>query len=125
MPNPQGASPATKPSATRTGRRHSASAAPIATAANAGCLTKEQAHIRPRNPHLWPTSANPVRSYTLLNHESPEFIRFVNPGDFRIAHISCGTSGCHPKEVQTNRKQIMSTGCMLWARRRTTTARCR
>ena len=55
-----------------------------------------------------------MRSYTLLNHESPEFIRFVNPGDFRIAHISCGTAGCHPKEVQTNRKQIMSTGCMLW-----------
>ncbi len=81
---------------------------------NANGATKEQAHIRPRNPQLWPTSANPVRSYTLLNHESPEFVRFVNPGDFRIAHISCGTSGCHPKEVQTNRKQIMSTGCMLW-----------
>jgi len=81
---------------------------------DAGCDAKERAHVRPRNPHLWPTSANPVRSYTLLNHESPEFIRFVNPGDFRIAHISCGTAGCHPKEVQTNRKQIMTTGCMLW-----------
>jgi hypothetical protein len=72
------------------------------------------AHVSPRNPQFWPSSGNPVRSYTLLNHESPEFIRFVNPGDFRIAHISCGTAGCHPKEVQTNRKQIMSTGCMLW-----------
>ncbi|HEY3788531.1 MAG TPA: hypothetical protein VGL71_06730, partial [Urbifossiella sp.] len=81
---------------------------------NANAETKEQAHVRPRQPHLWPTSANPVRSYTLLNNESPDFIRFVNPGDFRIAHISCGTSGCHPREVQTNRKQIMSTGCMLW-----------
>jgi hypothetical protein len=81
---------------------------------NAQGATKEEAHIRPRNPNLWPTSANPVRSYTLLNHESPEFIRFTNPGDFRIAHMSCGTSGCHPREVQTNRKQIMSTGCMLW-----------
>ncbi len=68
----------------------------------------------PRFPQFWPTSANPVRSYTLLNHESPEFIRFVNPGDLRIAHISCGTAGCHPKEVQTNRKQMMTTGCMLW-----------
>lgn len=76
--------------------------------------TKEQAHVHPRQPHLWPASANPVRSYALLNHESPEFVRFVNPGDFRIAHISCGTAGCHPKEVQTNRKQLMSTGCMLW-----------
>src|SRR5262249_1410478 len=66
-------------------------------------------------PKFWQSSANPVRSYTLLNNESPAFVRFVNPGDFRIAHISCGTSGCHPREVQTNRKQIMSTGCMLWS----------
>src|SRR5262249_32096677 len=42
---------------------------------------KEVAHVRPCVPQGWPTSANPVRSYTLLNHESPEFIRFVNPGD--------------------------------------------
>jgi hypothetical protein len=81
---------------------------------NADTTSKEQAHVPSRNPQLWPNSGNPVRSYTMLNNESPEFIRFVNPGDFRIAHISCGTSGCHPKEVQTNRKQIMATGCMLW-----------
>ncbi|MGL4420469.1 MAG: hypothetical protein ACRCZF_07385, partial [Gemmataceae bacterium] len=76
--------------------------------------SKELAHVRPRYPQYWGSSANPVRSYSLLNHESPEYVRFVNPGDFRVAHIGCGTSGCHPKEVQTNRKQLMSTGCMLW-----------
>ena len=76
--------------------------------------TRSTAHVRPRYPQVWPTSANPVRSYTLLNHESPEFIRFVNPGDLRIAHISCGTAGCHPKEVQQNRKSMMTHGCMLW-----------
>jgi hypothetical protein len=81
---------------------------------NADAAVKEQAHVAPRYPQFWPTSGNPERSYTLLNHESPDFIRFVNPGDFRIAHISCGTANCHPKEVQTNRKQIMTTGCMLW-----------
>lgn len=81
---------------------------------NAQANTKEGAHISPRFPELWLSAANPVRSYTLLNQEAPEFIRFINPGDFRIAHISCGTAGCHAKEVQTNRKQIMSTGCMLW-----------
>lgn len=75
---------------------------------------KIRAHVHPKFPDAWVTSGNPARSYTLLNHESPEFIRFVNPGDFRIAHISCGTSGCHPNEVYTNRKQIMTTGCMLW-----------
>ncbi len=67
-----------------------------------------------RNPQVWRTSANPVRSYTVLNHESPEFIRFVNPGDFRISHISCGTANCHPQIVQQNHKSMMTHGCMLW-----------
>ncbi|MEO2091974.1 MAG: hypothetical protein ABGY75_21175, partial [Gemmataceae bacterium] len=81
---------------------------------NACTTVKDRAHVAPRFPAEWPRSANPVRSYSLLNRESPEFIRFVNPGDLRIAHISCGAGGCHPKEVQTNRKQIMATGAMLW-----------
>ena len=72
------------------------------------------AHVRPSFPDAWPSSANPVRSYTLLNHENPDFIRFVNPGDLRIAHISCGTANCHPSEVLQNRKSMMSHGAMLW-----------
>jgi hypothetical protein len=80
-----------------------------------GCATsKEEAHVSPRFPEAWRSSANPVRSYTLLNHERPEFVRFVNPGDLRIAHISCGTVSCHPKEVLQVRKSMMSHGCMLW-----------
>src|SRR5207247_1281183 len=59
---------------------------------------KDAAHVQPLFPESWPTAANPVRTYTLLNHESPEFIRFVNPGDLRIAHISCGA--CHQDEVR-------------------------
>src|ERR1700677_2991774 len=39
---------------------------------------------------------------------------FVNPGDLRVAHISCGTSGCHPSEVDNNRKSMMTHGAMLW-----------
>lgn len=74
--------------------------------------TKEAGHIRPRFPDAWPASANPVRSYALLNHESPDFIRFVNPGDLRIAHISCGA--CHAQEVLAVRKSMMTHGCMLW-----------
>lgn len=71
-----------------------------------------QAHVHPRFPSAWPTSGNPVRSYTLLNHESPEFIRFVNPGDLRVAHIACGQ--CHANEVLAVRKSMMTHGCMLW-----------
>ncbi len=81
---------------------------------NASTNDKGKAHVQPQFPEYWPSSANPQRSYALLNHESPDFIRFVNPGDLRVAHISCGTAGCHAKEVQTNRKQIMTTGAMLW-----------
>ena len=78
------------------------------------CNLKEQAHVAPRFPEAWPSSAKPVRSYTLLNHERPEFIRFVNPGDLRVAHISCGTMGCHTQEVARVRKSMMTHGCMLW-----------
>jgi len=81
---------------------------------NGTATVKEFAHVRPRYPDAWRTTANPVRSYTLLNHESPEFTMFVNPGDLRIAHISCGTSGCHPGEVDNNRKSMMTHGAMLW-----------
>ncbi len=91
----------------------SSSAASTATAATPKPTTKEQAHVQPRFPEAWRSSANPVRSYTLLNHESPEFIRFVNPGDLRIAHLSCGTD-CHPNEVLQNRMSMMTHGCMLW-----------
>ncbi|MBL8795915.1 MAG: hypothetical protein JNM56_18580 [Planctomycetia bacterium] len=81
---------------------------------DATAQTKEQAHVHPRFPEAWCSSANPVRSYTLLNHESPEFIRFVNPGDLRVAHLGCGTAECHPKEVNQVRKSMMTHGCMLW-----------
>jgi hypothetical protein len=81
---------------------------------NPAANTKEAAHVHPRFPDAWPASANPVRSYTLLNYESPEFIRFVNPGDLRVAHISCGTAGCHGQETLQNHLSMMTHGCMLW-----------
>jgi hypothetical protein len=79
---------------------------------NAGGQTMEAAHVAPRFPNAWRSSGNPIRSYTLLNHESPEFVRFVNPGDLRIAHIACGQ--CHEREVLAVRKSMMTHGCMLW-----------
>ncbi|MEO8498557.1 MAG: hypothetical protein ABI614_26135, partial [Planctomycetota bacterium] len=74
--------------------------------------TIQSAHVAAAFPEVWRTSANPVRSYTLLNHEDPEFIRFVNPGDLRVAHISCGQ--CHPNETLAVKKSMMTHGCMLW-----------
>ncbi|HEX3598718.1 MAG TPA: hypothetical protein VHU84_01175 [Lacipirellulaceae bacterium] len=79
---------------------------------NPTATDKFEAHVHPIIPDAWPSSANPVRSYTLLNHESPEFIRFVNPGDLRVAPFTCGP--CHGQEVMQVRKSMMTHGCMLW-----------
>jgi hypothetical protein len=82
---------------------------------NPNTKMKEIGHLSPRFPDAWSGSAaNPIRAYTLLNHEYPEFIRFVNPGDLRVASLSCGTSGCHEPETLHVKKSMMTHGCMLW-----------
>lgn len=75
---------------------------------------RDQAHVLPRYPELWnfPSSANPERTYTLLNKEAPEFIRFINPGDLRIARESCGA--CHLNVIQASERSLHATGAMLW-----------
>ncbi len=75
-------------------------------------LTKEQAHIAPRNREFFKTSANPPSSSAWLNHESPEFIRFMNPGDLRVAQITCGL--CHGEIVRDVDHSMMNHGAMLW-----------
>ena len=75
-------------------------------------LKKEQAHILPRNKQFWKTSANPPNSNVWLNHESPEFIRFMNPGDLRVAQQSCGL--CHGEIIRNVDHSMMNHGAMLW-----------
>ena len=58
------------------------------------------------------SSANPERSYTLLLAESPEFVRFVNPGDLRVAQETCGT--CHQDEVNRVLKSPMTTSSIFF-----------
>jgi hypothetical protein len=79
---------------------------------NAEAQKMMEAHVQPRYPERWETAANPVRSYTLLNDEKPEFIRFVNPGDLRVADEACGQ--CHSKEVLKVKKSMMTTTTLLW-----------
>ena len=74
---------------------------------------RRQAHVQPRFPEAWKTSANPVRSYTLLNREHADFIRFVNPGDLRVAQETCG--GCHADEVRQVKSSLMTTSAVFWA----------
>ncbi len=75
---------------------------------------RDQAHVLPRYPKAWnfPSSANPKQSYTLLNREAPEFIRFVNPSDYRVARESCGA--CHTAEIQAAERSLMATGTMFF-----------
>src|SRR5271165_4405386 len=75
---------------------------------------KRQAHPQPRDPKLADRSANVERMYTQWLKESPEYVRFVNPGDLRVAPETCGRNGCHPSEVRNVSTSMMSTGGMLW-----------
>jgi hypothetical protein len=75
---------------------------------------RDQAHVLPRYPKSWgyPHSANPKESYTLLNREAPEFVRFKNPSDYRVVREACGA--CHMEVIQKAERSLMASGAMLW-----------
>lgn len=75
-------------------------------------LTIVDAHVHPLHPEFWKGSANPPNSNVALNHESPEFIRFMNPGDLRVAKEACGL--CHGDIVDRVSNSMMNHGGMLW-----------
>ena len=82
---------------------------------------KNEAHVRPRFPAEWKrdgkyTGANPERTNTLLARESWEFVRFINPGDIRVAEATCGNGGCHTHQAETKNvaRSMMAHGAMLW-----------
>ena len=83
---------------------------------NGTATLKEQAHTaKPKYPKKWHGSANPEESFTLLNKEDKDWVRFVNPSDLRVAEISCGGT-CHgdyisrlQKSAMTNSPQVYST----------------
>lgn len=76
---------------------------------------KRQAHPQPRDPSLADRSANPERIYAQWLKESPDYVRFVNPGDLRVAPETCGRIGCHPSEVRNVSTSMMTTGGILWS----------
>ncbi|HEV7238015.1 MAG TPA: hypothetical protein VGQ36_02165 [Thermoanaerobaculia bacterium] len=80
---------------------------------NATASVKEEAHVQPKNKDLFKTSANPTRTYTALLDESPEFIRFMNPGDLRVARETCGT--CHQQQTAAVPRSTMTTSSVFWA----------
>jgi hypothetical protein len=73
-----------------------------------------KAHVLPLYPKTWkwPESANPEHSYALLNRESPEYVRFINPSDYRVVREACGA--CHLRVIEAAERSIMATGAMLF-----------
>jgi len=74
----------------------------------------DAAHVLPRYPKAWnyPSSAKPERTYTLLNKESPEFVRFMNPSDYRIVREACGA--CHLEIIEASVRSLHATNAMFW-----------
>lgn len=86
---------------------------------NPASKLKDEAHVQPLFPREWRREgkylgANPERSNTLLNRESWEFVRFINPGDLRVAARTCGSSSCHEIESKNVPRSMMTHGAMLW-----------
>ena len=74
-----------------------------------------------RSPETFSSSRKPERTYTKFLRESAEFVRFVNPGDLRVANVTCGqVGGCHGPDrpdqdhVFRVKKSLMTHGSMLW-----------
>ena len=84
---------------------------------NPATTTKEEAHVRPRYPSEWFKHGKfrvPEGSGPLLARESLEFVRFLNPGDLRVAQTTCGSSECHSAETKGAMNGMMTHGAMLW-----------
>jgi hypothetical protein len=78
---------------------------------------KLKSHVLPKFPREWnwPSTANPERSYALVNREKREYVRFVNPGDLRVAGETCGSTACHAPIVSKVEKSLMTHGGFLYA----------
>lgn len=84
---------------------------------NPAATEKDAAHVRPQFPREWMRDGKfriPEGSGPLLEKESVEFVRFINPGDLRVAQKTCGSSGCHTTETSTVSSSMMRHGAMLW-----------
>jgi hypothetical protein len=75
---------------------------------------KERAHVQAHDAGFKDRSALPERTYTKWLGESPEYIKFVNPGDLRAASETCGATGCHAKEVRASSTSMMTHTGLLW-----------
>ena len=74
-------------------------------------LTQRKAHVEPRNPVFWQSSANPNDSVGALNHESRSSFNSSTPATC-VAQNACGL--CHGEIVRNVGHSMMRHGAMLW-----------
>jgi len=75
---------------------------------------KEKAHVQARQPSFENRATIPERAYAEWLKESAEYVRFVNPGDLRVASETCGSAGCHPGETRAVSTNMMTHSGFLW-----------
>jgi hypothetical protein len=75
---------------------------------------REKAHVQPRDAIFRNRTNLPERTYTKWLKESAEYIKFVNPGDLRVAAETCGAIGCHASETRAVSTSMMTHVGFLW-----------
>jgi len=70
-----------------------------------GASTRAEAHVDPGSGETY------VRDLSSdeLDAVDPAYLRFINPGDLRVADQTCGVGGCHPEHVANVKLSTMAT----------------
>jgi hypothetical protein len=75
---------------------------------------KDKAHVQPRDSSFKNRSNLPERAYAKWLKESADYVKFINPGDLRVAPETCGSIGCHASETRAVSTSMMTHSGMLW-----------
>jgi hypothetical protein len=75
---------------------------------------KDKAHVLPHDAIFKDGVGVPQRTFTKWLKESYEYVKFINPGDLRIAPETCGSNGCHASETRAVSTSMMTHSGMLW-----------
>ncbi len=73
---------------------------------------KQNAHVLSGETMRDNTSREPPSQHQPWLDLSWEYVRFVNPGDLRVAETTCAP--CHPNETYNSKKSMMAHAGMLW-----------
>ena len=79
----------------------------------AQCHGGDPAALLQSEAHVVAIDGEPTQLFDLTSGEldrvRPERVRFVNPGDLRVAGDTCGAEGCHPQAVERVKLNLMAT----------------